>query len=341
MHKETAMMETYDSTDTMLDEIQAPIAAELRETEREIKELVESNVPLIDDIVYHVTLYKGKRLRPTLVLLCGGVSGGITDDTIKAAAMVELLHTATLVHDDVIDQSDLRRGGPSVNSIWGNKASIMIGDLFFSRVLFRLAQIGEPEIIRMMSSAISRVCEGELLQIENGHARDAIDEEMYFGLIARKTASLLAVACELGAMSANRRGNGRDRAALRDFGETLGIAFQIKDDLMDYNGSAAAIGKPVASDLIGNTMTLPLLYGLRHADFKDRARIAAIVKRGIGEADLDEIRRFVRDSGGMAYAEKKAGEYTRTALSSLEDFEDSAFKRSLVTLAKFVTSRNY
>ncbi len=325
----------------MLEEIKAPILTELQEVEDEFRMLVKSNVSIINDIIDHIAIYKGKRLRPILLLLCSGLTGGVSRDSIKAAAMVELLHTATLVHDDVIDGSDLRRGGPSVNSIWGNKVSILIGDLFFSRVLYRLAQIENPEVTTMMSMTIKWICEGELIQLRNGYDHSMIDEKIYFSLIAKKTASLLAAACELGAISSTSNSNNKDRSNLKNFGENLGIAFQIKDDLMDFNGNQESLGKPISKDLIENTLTLPLLYGLKNSTNGDYQRIIAILQRGIGNEDLNTIYRFVRESGGIEYAEKMAKQCTNMALSCLSDYENTVYKRSLIKLADFIVDRDF
>jgi octaprenyl-diphosphate synthase len=325
----------------MLGEIKVPVLRELEAVEDEFRALVKSNVPIINDVINHIAVYKGKRLRPILLLLCSGLTGGISRDSIKAAAMVELLHTATLVHDDVIDGSDLRRGGPSVNAAWGNKVSILIGDLFFSRVLDRLAEIKNPEVTHMMSVTIKSVCEGELIQLRNGYYHALIDEEVYFDLITGKTASLLAASCELGAISSSADNGSESRSLLKSFGEHLGIAFQIKDDLMDFNGSRESAGKPVSKDLIENTMTLPLLYGLKNSKNGDSERIAAILRRGVEIKDLETIHRFVKESGGIAYAKDKARHHTRLALSCLDDYDDSPYKRSLLKLTRFIVERDY
>jgi octaprenyl-diphosphate synthase len=325
----------------MLGEIKAPVLRELEAVEAEFRTLVKSDVPIINDVIDHIAVFKGKRLRPILLLLCSGMTGGISEDSIKAAAMVELLHTATLVHDDVIDGSDLRRGGPSVNAVWGNKVSILIGDLFFSRVLDRLAEIEDPAVTHMMSVTIKSVCEGELVQWRNGYYHSLIDEDVYFDLITSKTASLLAVSCELGAISSNAKSDNGDRPRLKRFGEHLGIAFQIKDDMMDFNGSRESVGKPVSNDLIENTMTLPLLYGLRNSKNGDSEKIAAMLRRGVGAKDLDAIHRFVEESGGIAYAQDKAKYHTNMALSCLDNYDDTPYKRSLLKLTRFIVERNY
>ncbi|HUV35334.1 MAG TPA: polyprenyl synthetase family protein [Patescibacteria group bacterium] len=323
----------------MIEEITAPIETELRDVEDEIRTLVTSDIPIINDIVGHVALHRGKRLRPMLVLLSSGMTGGITDISIKTSAMVELLHSATLIHDDVIDVSDLRRGAPSVNVVWGNKASILVGDLFFSRVLYRLAHIENPEVTNIMSMAIKWICEGELIQLQNGHAGGPPGERSYFDLITKKTAALLAVACELGVLSSSSNNGGRDRAAFRSFGRDLGIAFQIKDDVMDIVGTSDCMGKPASQDLLEHTWTLPLLYGLEHSNNGNGDDVRAILERGIESEDLETIRRFVRESGGIEYAERKAREYTDRALACLGDYEDTVYKRALVKLAGFVVDR--
>lgn len=325
----------------MLDTIVSPIESELEEVEAEFRSLVQSNVPIINDIINHIAVYKGKRLRPILLLLCSGMTGGITRDSIRSAAMVELLHTATLIHDDVVDESDLRRGGESVNAVWGAKASILIGDLFFSRVLYRLSQIENPEVTRMMSTTIKRICEGELVQLRNRHDRRVIGENAYFNLITEKTATLLGVACELGALSSGSINGNGDRANLRSFGENLGVAFQIKDDLMDFTGSVERLGKPIAKDIIENTMTLPLLFGLERSKNGDHEEIIALIEKGIGEGDLERICRFVEESGGIEYSEMHARKHTESALSCLDQYEDSVYKQSLSKLAGFIVSRDH
>lgn len=325
----------------MLDEIRIPIAKELEEVERELRMLVVSDVPIVNDIVEHVVLHGGKRLRPILTLFSSGMTGGITDLSIKSAAMVELLHSATLIHDDVIDVSDLRRGAPSVNAIWGNKVSILIGDLFYSRILHRLAEIGDPEITHMVSTAIKRVCEGELIQLQNGIDYGAIEERTYFDLIGKKTASLIAVACELGALSSASPNGAGARSALKRFGEHIGMAFQIKDDVMDIVGTPESLGKPASHDLLEHTLTLPLIHGLRHSKNGNRDAVLAILRRGVTEDDIDTIHRFVRESGGIEYAERRARTHCDEALSSLAGFDDSPYRRCLEGLAGFIVDRTY
>lgn len=323
----------------MLEDIRSVVLPELEDVETEIQVQLRSDVSTINDVVSHMALYKGKRLRPILLLLCSGLAGGITRTSIESAAMIEILHTATLVHDDVIDESDLRRGGPSVNSIWGSKVSVLVGDFLYSRVLYRLSQMENLEVVDILSETIKRICEGELIQLQHGHNNETIDEGEYFELITNKTASLLATTCELGAISSGS--NNDDRNMLRRFGEYLGVAFQIKDDLMDYVGAEEFMGKPVSKDLIENILTLPLLYGLRNSKDENRSSISTLLKTGIEEESLDTINRFARESGGIEYAEIMAGQYAGLALDCLNGYEDNIYKRSLINLTDFIVTRDY
>jgi octaprenyl-diphosphate synthase len=303
--------------------------------------LAVSDVPVVNDIIDLTKAYPGKRLRPILVLLCAGMAGGVSRASIETAAIVELLHTATLVHDDVIDRSDLRRGGPTVNSVWDNRAAVLIGDLFFSRVLSWLAQHGNLDVTDIMSKTIRRICEGELIQSQNGHRNPAITEEEYFKTISLKTASLIAASCELGVISSSSKNGTSARSAARQYGEHLGTAFQIKDDLMDYNGRESKMGKPVARDLMDNFLTLPLLYSLRNSTNGDGHLIVQMIQRGITENDIDAICRFVERSGGIAYAQEMAEQHARKALSILDGFGGTEYRASLSKLAGFVIQRDF
>ena len=232
-------------------------------------------------------------------------------------------------------------GAPSVNAVWGNKVSILVGDLFYSRVLFRLADIDDPKITNIVSTAIKRICEGELIQLQNGVDYGAIEERTYFDLIDKKTASLIAVSCELGALASSSPAGAGARAALRSFGTNIGIAFQIKDDVMDIVGNPDSLGKPASHDLLESTLTLPLIHGLRHSNNGGRGTVLAAVKRGVTEDDIETIHRFVRETGGLEYAERVAREYRDRALACLAGFDDSIHKRSLIELADFIIDRSY
>lgn len=323
----------------ILNEISKPILPQLEKVELEFKQILKSNVNLINKIVTHITTYKGKRLRPILLLLCSGLKGGITEYSIKAATIVELLHTATLIHDDVIDESELRRGGPSLNSIWSDKISILVGDYLFSSVLHGLSGLKNLDMIKIISNVAKRMSQGELLQLEQGHNYE-MNEATYFKLIADKTASLLAATCELGTITSSSY-NKNQNNDLKKFGEYLGIAFQIKDDLLDFTGSEKSLGKPIAKDLIENIITLPLLYGLKNSDNHNQTKILTLLQKGIQERDVSIIRNFAKESGGIEYALKKAEYFTNKALDCLRNYKNTEYKRSLIKLTEFITIREH
>ncbi len=327
----------------ILEEIRKPIEEELKHVEIEFQRSLKSNVGLIDQIVQHIACYKGKRLRPIFLLLCSGMMGGITRVSIKAASIVELLHTATLVHDDVVDEADIRRGGPSVNSIWQNKTSILMGDFIFSSVLYNLSGLNDLRLIHVISNVAKRMSQGELLQLQHGHNHD-IEEETYFELIAEKTASLLSASCELGGLTAASTecaNNEEYIRSLRRFGDYLGMAFQIRDDLLDFTGNQETLGKPIANDLLENIITLPLLYALKQSSNHNLSMIRDILDRGIHEKDVDIIIQFARDNGGIEYASKKADEFRRKAIDELNHFTDSIYKQNLIALTDFITQREH
>jgi octaprenyl-diphosphate synthase len=321
----------------ILEEICVPIEEHLERVEDEFLRMLESDVELIDKIVAHITAYKGKRLRPILLLLCSGLKGQIKANSIKAATIVELLHTATLIHDDVVDGSDLRRGGPSVNSLWDNKISILVGDYLFSAVLYSLSGLNDLQLVQVISSVARSMSQGELLQLQHGKNYE-MEESTYFKLISNKTASLLAATCELGAITSSEEDEAHHKN-MRNFGEYLGIAFQIKDDLLDFTGTEKNMGKPIAKDLIENTITLPLLYGVQKSENHYHDKVMEILKKGVEEEDVDFIREFAIESGGIDYATQKAEYYTQKALACLGQYEETAFKSALLKLTKFITTR--
>lgn len=217
----------------VLNKVREPVLDELEEMERELVLMTDSRVPAVGDMTGNACSLRGKRLRPLLLLLSCGLEGRIGPEAVRSAAMIELLHTATLVHDDVVDDSDMRRGGPSVKALWGNKAAVLMGDMLFSRVLQRLSEIGEPEAVAIVSRSINTMCEGELLQLSNGLCGGIDAEAFYIDLVSMKTGSLFAAACELGGLFSGPRYSMRKRIMLHGFGMNLGIAFQIRDDLID------------------------------------------------------------------------------------------------------------
>ena len=320
----------------MIDRIQKPIKLELTELENRFNSLIHSEIDIINEIFTYIVTSKGKRVRPMLLFLCSGLTGKPTEKSYEAALIVELLHTATLIHDDVVDNSELRRGKPSVNSLWENKISVLIGDFLFAEVLNRLIKLDDPKMIQIVSNVTKQMSQGELLQMER--AQDfQMDEQTYFRLIFDKTASLISATCQLGAMTSQGNDH-RHVENLRIFGESLGIAFQIKDDLLDFYGNEKDLGKPIGKDLLENIITLPILYGLQNATKRSRKEILSILQNG-KDNSIEKIISFARDTGGLDYAEKKAQYYINTAQECMERYSDSPYKKSLSLLSNFITSR--
>lgn len=321
-----------------LKEICRPIKDDLTEYEREYKRFLKSNVFLIDKVVQYIVAQKGKRLRPILVLLTSRLHDGVALDSrsLKAAAIMELLHTATLIHDDVIDQSHQRRGMPSLNSVWKNKVSILMGDYLFSKSLLAMLSLKSMRAYAIISETAQRMSQGELLGVER--SKDYwMDEEVYFRLISDKTASLLAAACQLGAVASTD--NEENMAAMKEFGENLGIAFQIRDDLLDILGVEKNTGKPLGNDIRDSKITLPVLYALKKAQKKEARRVIRMIKRDAKKQEIKEITAFVEIHGGIKYSMEKAQEFSKQAITTLDRYPDSPYKNSLTNLVNFVTTR--
>jgi len=320
-----------------IDSIFAPIEGLLHDFEHAFQEILQSEIPLANQVVHYIAGLKGKRLRPALVFLASRLHGTVTPNSMRAAIVVELLHTATLVHDDVVDTSELRRGKPTVNSIWDNRISVLVGDLLFSRTLNALLALHSQPALGIISEMANRITEGELMQVEHEHDYQ-ISEPVYFDLVAKKTAALFAASCELGALAVEDAPVARQR--MKDFGENLGIAFQIKDDLLDYAGDAAVLGKPVANDIRENKITLPLIYAFAHAAQEETGRIVALLEQpDLADDDVRAIVTFVRDRGGLEYAEQMAQRYCSTAVAILECYAPSEVRDALMTLVDFAISR--
>ncbi|MCU0643903.1 MAG: polyprenyl synthetase family protein [bacterium] len=320
----------------MLDKIREPIEKDLKELEIRFQSIIETDVALIKDVFNHIVSTKGKRLRPILLLLCSGLRGKPTEKSYQAAVIVELLHTATLIHDDVVDNSNFRRGAPSINSIWENKISVLIGDYLFAEVLHNITRLEDLRLIQIISNVTRQMSQGELLQMEK--AKDfQIDEAIYFRLISNKTASLTAATCQLGAMTSTAP-EPEHVENLRIFGESLGIAFQIKDDLLDFDGSEKKLGKPIRQDLLENIITLPVLYSLKKADRATREEMLSIFTNGRKDQQ-ETIIKFVRETGGIDYADQQAEFYIEKAQNCLAQYDDSSYKNSLILLSNFITAR--
>ena len=324
----------------ILEEISAPIKEDLKVYEKEFMVLLKSNVLLIDKVVHYISTSKGKRLRPMLVILTSRLhdrNGGLPDlRNMKAAAIMELLHVASLVHDDVVDRSNQRRGLPSVNRIWKNKVSVLMGDYLFSKALVAMLSMKSMRVYEIISETAERMTQGELLGIER--SKDYwMEEEVYFRLISDKTASLIAAACQLGAVSASDDED--DIATMREFGENLGIAFQIRDDLLDILGKEKKTGKPLGNDIRDNKVTLPIIHALKQAEKKDARRIIRLIKKTAKRHEIKEIITFVEDHGGIEYAMRRAKGHIDLAKKALERYPQNQYRASLEKLVDFITTR--
>jgi len=318
-----------------LKEIQAPIAHEMAEFEKKFRDSMKSKVQLLDKIMTYIVKRKGKQMRPMFVFLSCGVTGAINESTYRGAALIELLHTATLVHDDVVDDANYRRGFFSINALWKNKIAVLVGDYLLSRGLLLSVEFGDHELLRIVSNAVREMSEGELLQMEKARRLD-IDEEVYYDIIRQKTASLIASCCAVGASSSGADEETVQR--MRLFGEKLGMAFQIKDDLFDYG--TAEIGKPLGIDIKEKKMTLPLIYALRNASLIDKKKVIFKIKNQSHKSKkVQEVIDFVKKSGGIEYAEGVMEKFYNEALGILQSFTDSTYKNSLNDLVQFTIMR--
>lgn len=321
---------------TSLKQIKAPIELHIQEFEKRFRLAMRSSVPLLDRITAYLVKRKGKQIRPMFVFLTAQTCGEINDTTYRAASLIELLHTATLIHDDVVDDSNKRRGYFSLNALWQNKVSVLIGDYLLSKGLLLSLEHDDFELLRIVSEATREMSEGELLQIEKARRLD-IQEDIYFEIIRKKTASLIASCCAAGAASV-----GASKELIKKmhyFGELTGIAFQIKDDLLDYNKTLET-GKPTGIDIKEKKMTLPLIYTLSKAGWSEKRKIINTVKNHNQDKELViKLMQKVHESGGIEYAEKKMLEYRDRALEILSEFPDSDAVRSLKDLVLFTTER--
>lgn len=318
-----------------LNTIKGPIEGELELFESRFREAMRSPVPLLDKITFYIVRRKGKQVRPMFVFLAAKICGEVSAHTYTAASLVELLHTATLVHDDVVDDAYERRGFFSINALWKNKIAVLVGDYLFSQGMLVALKNKQYHLLEIVSQAVKSMSEGELLQIEKARRLD-IKESIYYDIIRQKTASLIASACSAGAASVSNDPEIIEK--MRLFGEKIGIAFQIRDDLMDFGDED--IGKPRGIDIKEKKMTLPLIYALQHASSSDRRRIINIVKRYSTQPDkVQEVIEFVIGSGGIEYTKQAMYDYREQAFKILHTFPDVPARQSLEDLVIFVTDR--
>ncbi len=317
-------------------EIQAPITAEMAAFEQKFRDFMKSEVMLLDQIMNYIVKRKGKQLRPMFVFLTAGVAGTISETTYRGAALIELLHTATLVHDDVVDDSNYRRSFFSVNALWKNKIAVLVGDYLLSRGLLLSIDNEDFKLLRIVSNAVREMSEGELMQMEKARRLD-ITEEVYFEIIRQKTASLISSCCGVGAASVGASETAIGQMKL--FGEKVGLAFQIKDDLFDFGEDE--IGKPLGIDIKEKKMTLPLIYALNKTSWVEKRRIINIIKNESDKPNkVNEVIDFVRKSGGIQYATVAMQKLVSEALAILNTFPASTYRASLEGLVQYTIERN-
>ncbi|MDY3364151.1 polyprenyl synthetase family protein [Riemerella anatipestifer] len=322
----------------IVEEIKRPIGAEMKLFEQKFYESMQSKVPLLDKVTRFIVTTKGKQMRPMFVFLCAKLVGDVNEKTYRGASMIELIHTATLVHDDVVDESFKRRNFFSINALWKNKIAVLVGDYLLSKSVLLSTDNKDFDLLSVISTTIREMSEGELLQLEKARKLD-ITEEVYYEIIRQKTATLIAACCEIGVLS-----NGVDEIMakkMRDFGTYTGMAFQIKDDLFDYL-SKNIIGKPVGIDIKEQKMTLPLIYTLKNANEKDRKYYFDTIKRyNHNPKRVKELIDFVKHSGGLDYAIGIMKDFQQKAKDILEDFPDSEAKTSLNLMLDYVIERKF
>jgi octaprenyl-diphosphate synthase len=316
--------------------IVAPIKEELVKFEPYFQKATKSDLPLLSTIINYILRRKGKQMRPMMVFLAAKLNGTFNERTYHAALTIELLHTATLVHDDVVDDSYQRRGFFSVNAVWKNKIAVLVGDFILAKGLLWSIEHRDYDILDHICTAVRDMSEGEILQIEKARKLD-ITEEIYFEIIRKKTASLLATSAAVGTCSVTADTAVIER--MRLFGEYAGMAFQIKDDLFDYQKSNL-IGKPTGNDLREKKITLPLLHALNKASSSDKSHILKIVRKRLKTAaDIREVGDFVETNGGFKYAEGVMYGFNQKAISQLTDYPDSDVKSALIEYVNYITSR--
>ncbi|MBB1472660.1 polyprenyl synthetase family protein [Luteimonas sp. MC1782] len=316
--------------------IQASVAADMADVDALIRRRLASDVVLVNQVAEHIVAAGGKRLRPMLLLLAARALGHAGADAHQLAAVVEFIHTSTLLHDDVVDESDLRRGRSTANAVWGNAASVLVGDFLYSRSFQLMVELGSMPVQEILADTTNRIAEGEVLQLLHVRNPD-VDEAAYLHVIERKTAILFAAATRLGALLAGSGDGVQQR--LHDYGLNLGLAFQIADDVLDYSADEATLGKHLGDDLAEGKMTLPLIHAMAHADDALRARLRTIVEHG-DVAALDDVVAAIHASGGLAYSIDRAREYAARAEAALAGLDDNEAVAALRGLARYAVDRS-
>ena len=317
--------------------VTSPIRENLIRFEAVYRESLHSDVKLINTIIRYISRKKGKQLRPRLCLLSAGLCGEPTENTYRAAALIEMIHVATLIHDDVVDDANLRRGWPSINRVWKNKLSILVGDFMFSKALTNMIHLKDFDALDILSSTAERLSQGEIQQIEKAIKKN-MTEKIYYQMVSDKTASLFSAACKLGVMTVTEDNDKRE--ALAKFGEKFGLVFQIKDDLLDITGNVEGLGKPAGFDLKKNILTLPLIYLFENLPASEVKVVKRELNNHVKKSEIREIRKLIEKHGGIQFAENQIDRLAKEAQDELNIFSDSVYKDSLLAALKFNSHRN-
>lgn len=309
-----------------------PIEEHILKFKKVYSDSLFSDIKLINTLIGYISRKKGKHLRPNLCLLSACICGVPNDHTFHAAALIEMIHVATLIHDDVVDESEIRRGWPSINRIWKNKLSILVGDYMFSKALTNMIHIRDFDALEVLSNTAERLSQGEISQIEKSIKKN-MSEETYYKMVSDKTASLFSASCRLGAITVTE--NEYKRNALASFGEKFGLVFQIKDDLLDITGNVEGLGKPAGFDLKKNMLTLPLIYLFDNINTSEAKRIRRQLKKHVKKTELNEIKLLIQKYGGIDYAEKQIEKFSAEAMKDLDNFPESIYKQALISALNF------
>ncbi len=319
-----------------LDFFQSILKEDLRRVDQEMYRVLASDVRMVDKVVRYLVKHKGKSLRPTITLLCARLFGSPNEQAIKIAVIAELLHTATLVHDDVVDESPVRRGFPAINAIWKNKVSVLVGDYLLAKALTEMLDLRDFAVLEIFSSTARRLSRGELLQTAKARKLD-ITEEVYYDMISDKTAALFSACCELAAVTSGQDGQARE--SLRIFGEKLGLAFQIRDDVLDFEGRRSLLGKPILGDIKEKKITLPLIHAMRVSQNGEGKKILKLIERGMKPGDRRKILEFLQRHGGIAYAGQAAARLREEALAFVATFPPAPERQALEDFAHYAILR--
>ncbi len=323
---------------SILKEITKPIKNDLGKFQLEFDSALQSDVKLINTVSKYIIQRRGKRFRPILTILAAHICGKPTENTYRAATVMELLHIATLIHDDIVDDAEYRRGWPSLNRVWKNKISLLMGDYVLSKSLIYMVKMKNFKVLDSIGLTAEDLSSGELLQIEKS-INKRMNEKVYYKMIEKKTASLIATACELGAITSSE--NEEDHEALKTFGMNLGIAFQIKDDLFDLLGNQSETGKDLAKDVISNMITLPIVHSMNTADKKTVKQIGRLLRKiKKNKQDTTELKQIIESTGGFDYAKNKIFEYSELALEAISTYPETIYKQKLVDLVNYNGNRS-